>query len=105
MTYATFKKLRKSFFCISIFLGITVYFFGNTSNNKTDSLAQNYNLETTQETVATQENQLLEEETVATQENQLLEEKAVAFRTFNKQMSEMPDYSIEYAGACERAGI
>ena len=78
MTYATFKKLRKSFFCISIFLGITVYFFGNTSNNKTDSLAQNYNLETTQETVATQENQLLEEETVATQENQLLEEKAVA---------------------------
>ena len=67
MTYATFKKLRKSFFCISIFLGITVYFFGNTSNNKTDSLAQNYNLETTQETVATQENQLLEEETVATE--------------------------------------
>ena len=78
MTYATFKKLRKSFFCISIFLGITVYFFGNTSNNKTDSLAQNYNLETTQETVATQENQLLEEKAVATQENQLLEEEAVA---------------------------
>lgn len=67
MTYATFKKLRKSFFCISIFLGITVYFFGNTSNNKTDSLAQNYNLETTQEAVATQENQLLEEEAVATE--------------------------------------
>ena len=31
--------------------------------------------------------------------------KMLAFRTFNKQMSEMPDYSIEYAGACERAGI
>ncbi|MBE6344486.1 MAG: LysM peptidoglycan-binding domain-containing protein [Spirochaetaceae bacterium] len=78
MTYATFKKLRKSFFCISIFLGITVYFFGNTSNNKTDSLAQNYNLETTQEAVATQENQLLEEEAVATEKTQLLEEEAVA---------------------------
>ena len=77
MTYATFKKLRKSFFCISIFLGITVYFFGNTSNNKTDSLAQNYNLETTQEAVATEKTQLLEEETVATQENQLLEEETV----------------------------
>ena len=31
--------------------------------------------------------------------------KMLAFRTFNKQISEMPDYSIEYADACERAGI
>ena len=78
MTYATFKKLRKSFFCISIFLGITVYFFGNTSNNKTDSLAQNYNLETTQEAVATEKTQLLEKEAVATEKAQLLEEETVA---------------------------